>query len=63
MCHRKRLIIDIFLFLEQSFVDPDQGQCDGVRERHHVVQGEGCYQCLINMNFREVQEHYEVFIY
>ena len=30
------LIIDIILV-----PDPDQGQRDGVRERHHVLQGEG----------------------
>ena len=27
--------------------DPDQGQRDGVCERHHVLQGEGSYLCRL----------------
>ena len=27
--------------------DPDQGQRDGVCERHHVLQGEGALYCTI----------------
>ena len=32
--------------IERCFVlDSDEGQCDGVCERYHVVQGEGCHKC------------------
>ena len=30
-----------------SLPDPDQGQRDGVCERHHVLQGEGALYCTI----------------
>ena len=33
------------LGLDSFVADPDQGQRDGVCERHHVLQGEGCDLC------------------
>ena len=34
-----------FSYTKDNALDPDEGQRDGVCERHHVVQGGGCYQC------------------
>ena len=30
---------------DEYSLDPDQGQCYRVCERHHVLQGEECHQC------------------
>ena len=35
------LLINIIIIIIIIIIDPDQGQRDGVRVRHHVVQGEG----------------------
>ena len=37
------ILFDIIHLIEM-FSDPDQGLCDGVCERHHVLQGEGRHQ-------------------